>query len=99
VELIVTNGRWSVRCPVLSDAFLPLADREFSLSPGVPLAIRSGPAQCEIQDIQVADHWQKESMMNANAIGNRALRHRKDGSADDRHDHHSGTVPGQWAKF
>jgi hypothetical protein len=38
-------------------------------------------------------------MMNANAIGNPTLRDRDDGSANDRHDHDSGTIARKRPKF
>jgi hypothetical protein len=40
----------------------------------MPLAVWPRSAQGEKQNVQVAKHRQKERVMNANPIGNRALR-------------------------
>src|SRR5271169_1541981 len=59
---------------------------------GVTLAIRLRSAQSKEQNVQITNHRKEECMMNADPIGNPPLCHWNNGSANNRHDHHSRTI-------
>src|SRR3981081_1557499 len=74
-----------------------IALRELRLS--VAFAVRFRSAQCEKENVQVADDRQKKGMMDTDTIGNCALHHRENGSANDGHNHDSRAVTGKRTKF
>ena len=51
------------------------------------------------QDVQVANHWQDESVVNTETIGDEALQHRDDGAPDDCHIQNPRANSGQRAEF
>src|SRR5260370_37502610 len=56
------------------------------------LAVRFRSAEREKQDVEVADHWQKESVMNPDLVCDPALCQRNNGAANDGHDHDSRAI-------
>jgi hypothetical protein len=51
----------------------------------VPLAIRFRSAQSVEQDVQIAEHGEKERVVKSNMVGNHALDDGQDGAAHDGH--------------
>src|ERR1700719_1947731 len=86
-------------CGTLCPPWLRFARSHAPLRLCITLAVRPRSAQGKKQNVQVTEDRQKECMMNANPIGNRALHYRDNGSAHYSHDHDSGTVSGERPKL
>src|SRR5450755_1226576 len=96
---MICNPATSYQTPNLSailaslfagSALIPRQRRYSRLS--ITLAVRLRPAQSKEQDVYVTKNRQKKRMMNADPIGDPALRNRDNRSPHDRHNHHSGAV-------
>jgi hypothetical protein len=60
---------------------------------------RPGAPQCVVQNIKVANRGDDEGVVDADAIGQRALQDRQNRAAYNGHYQHSGAVACQWAKL
>jgi len=65
----------------------------------IALTVGLRSAQSEIEDIDIADHRQKERVMDADLIRNPTLCYWNYGATDDCHDHHARSITRERPKF